>query len=109
MVCREEINSKRLAPNPEALDLSPPPLVPDSTEESCYTRHQWKLILQTETDRELEIFETGLQAKLGPPQAAAQILSRSPLYAHQGSQIKLHTVNQGREIGPALLYSRNQE
>lgn len=66
MVCREEINSKRLAPNTEALDLIPPPLVPDSTEESCYTRHQWKLILQTETDRELEIFETGLQGQTGP-------------------------------------------
>lgn len=66
MVSREEINSKRLVPNPEASDLIPPPLVPDSTEESCYARHQWKLILRTETDRELEIPETGLQGQTGP-------------------------------------------
>lgn len=108
MVSREEINSKRLVPNPEALDLIPPPLVPDSTEESCYARHQWKLILRTETESWRSL-KQACRAKPGPPRAAAQTLSRSPLYAPQGSRMKLHAVNQGKETGPALLYSSDQE
>lgn len=90
MVCREEINSKRLATNPEALVLIPPPLVPDSTGESCYTRHQWKLILGTETDRELEILETGLQGQSGPtsgssPDSEQKSSIRSPGQPNQAA------------------------
>lgn len=50
------INSIRLEPNPEALDFIPPPSVPDSTEENCYTRHRRKLILRTKTDKERAVY-----------------------------------------------------